>query len=751
MNVIRELAGELVDQARTSNQRRLLVIHGSRPRTHKAARAALEALDAERQSTVFVGPEPSSPLPAVHVRPEQSTEVMGTTQQAVVLDAHAEFDPDVLGQTVGAVDGGGLYVLLTPPLDRWPKTRDRFDETLAVPPFGLEEVQGHFRRRFLAVMREGQGVAIVDADEPRVEQAGLVEPAEERTRSPSVSPPARASFPNLVYEACLTQDQAETVHLMETLLDPDGVVLVEADRGRGKSSAAGLAAYALLKRGLDVLVTAPSPRNTDEVFARVLELARGQGLEADERTERPRVEIDDARLWYAPASDVPDRVEGFDVLLVDEAAGLPVHVLESFLDQGRPTAFTTTVHGYEGAGRGFSVRFKERLEAIDRPVHEASMREPIRYAVADPLERFSFEALLLDAEPARIDDVGPARPGDARYRVLTGSQLLEDEGLLREAFGLLVLAHYRTRPSDLARLLDAPNVSIRCLTVDGHVASVALIAREGGLGPDLREAMYEGQRVRGNMIPDVITSQLRDENAAEPVGWRVLRIATHPEKRREGFGTRLLDEIAAESEQADTDVDWLGTSYGATPGLLSFWRQSGYRTVHLATRRNEASGEHSAVMLKGLTSRGSQLTDRTERWLVERLPSVLTDALDRLEPDVVRQTLATVEHVPTLDLSDREWRLVAAAAFGPGIYDTAPGPFRRLALLHLVDRQVELDPREERLLVSKVLQARTWERVRDELDLPSKRRAMMALGRAFQPLVDLYGTDEAEREAARYR
>ncbi|MFB6086935.1 MAG: GNAT family N-acetyltransferase, partial [Haloarculaceae archaeon] len=182
--------------------------------------------------------------------------------------------------------------------------------------------------------------------------------------------------------------------------------------------------------------------------------------------------------------------------------------------------------------------------------------------------------------------------------------LLADEHLLREVFGLLVLAHYRTEPNDLARLLDAPNVSVRALLHEGHVVSVALLAREGDLPADLRASMYEGERVRGNMIPDVLTSQLRDENAGVPAGMRVLRIATHHAARSRGLGSALLDAIRAEF--AD-EVDWLGTGYGATPDLVRFWAANGFRTVHLSTRRNETSGEHSVVMLDPTSDAGQRL------------------------------------------------------------------------------------------------------------------------------------------------
>jgi tRNA(Met) cytidine acetyltransferase len=252
--------------------------------------------------------------------------------------------------------------------------------------------------------------------------------------------------------------------------------------------------------------------------------------------------------------------------------------------------------------------------------------------------------------------------------------------------------------------------------------------------------------VPGNLIPDVLTSQLRDPDAGRPVGKRVLRIATHPDHRRRGYASRLLTEIASAA-----DVDWLGTSYGATPGLLAFWDQLGYRTVHLSARRNPTSGEHSAIQLKPHTSEGEQLTQRSEAWLLRRLPSVLADALDDVDPDLVRAALAGLAEPPRLDIGEREWRLVAAAAYGPGVYDIGPRAFRQLAIHHLVDGEVDLDDRAERLLVTKVLQAREWGEVAEELGFQSKRMAMRGLGEAYQPLVDAYGDDAAHEEADRFR
>jgi tRNA(Met) cytidine acetyltransferase len=436
-----------------------------------------------------------------------------------------------------------------------------------------------------------------------------------------------------------------------------------------------------------------------------------------------------------------------------------VDLLAGFL--GRvPVGYATTVHGYEGAGRGFAVRFRERLADSGVEVIERTMAAPIRYAATDPVEPWAFRALLLDADPPVEPLVADATPETVEYARPTPADLLADEHRLRELFGLLVLAHYRTEPDDLARLLDAPNLSARCLLHDGHVVAVALLAREGGLGPGTCEAVYREGRVRGNMLPDLMTGQLRDPRGAAPVGRRVVRIATHPSVRSRGLGSRLLGEVHAEF--AD-DVDWFGTSYGATPRLLRFWRSNGYRAIHLSATRNDASGEHSAAMLRppragavgeadwrSGTETGESAVARHARWFRERVGGVLADALSDVEPDVVRAALRAVDRPVDPALDDRGWRLVASAAFGPGQFDMHPDPFRRLALAALTDPDADLGERRERLLVRRVLQHHDWEAVAEELPYHGTGGARRDLGEAYAALVAGYGTKTARDERDRY-
>ncbi|WP_136689705.1 tRNA(Met) cytidine acetyltransferase TmcA [Halorhabdus amylolytica] len=749
-SIVRRLRAE----ARRADERRLVVIAGGQRARERTLKAVVDAADLELGRTTLLSPEDL--LECERFDPFRSDALLGRTREAVVYDAGQGLDPDAIARAVGAVEGGGLVVLLTPPLDAWPDRRDGFDETLAVPPFAAKDVTGHFRRRFVATLRAHPGIAILDADAGTVEREGLTDPTP-RFRTTDLSIPDDYTFPAAAYRRCLTADQVGALQAFESLRESGRAVVIEADRGRGKSSAAGLAAGSLAAAGRDVLVTAPERRNAAELLERARELRDDLGSERGDPVDRDTgssadddlpIRIGDGSIRFARPTAAVDRAGSADVLIVDEAAALPVDVLLTCLD-AQAVAFTTTVRGYEGTGRGFEVRFRDRLAESHFAVTERTMDEPIRYAAGDPIEVWLFRALLLDATPAADQLVADATPENVTYRRLDPSTLLDDEHLLRELFGLLVVAHYRTEPADFARLLDAPNVSVRALTCDGHVVSVALLAREGDLPADLRAEMYEGGRVAGNMIPDVLTSQLRDEAAGVPVGQRVMRIATHDAVRERGLGSRLLEGI--ENEFGD-DIDWLGTGYGATPELVEFWRENGYHAVHLSTSRNERSGEHSAIMLAPTSSAGVELLGRHTEWFLDRLEGTLSDPLSGLDPDVVRAALRTIDGVPNLGLSDPEWRLLAGSAHGAGLYDTAPSAFARLALRHLVAPE---DPsllvaRAERLLVMKPLQRRSWGTVADELGYHSRRECRRDLGAAVESLVAAYGDERADSERRRF-
>lgn len=733
------VAARLREQARQSNQRRLLGITGDPEQCRERAQTALAETDIGPGETTYVGP--SEAFHCESLGRHETDQLLGTSRQAVVLDCHERCEPNTLGRLVGTVSGGGLFILLTPPLSAWPDRRDAFDESLAVPPYGTADVGTNFRQRLVETLRAHRGIVVIDAEDGTVEiDSGFDFTPAQCFPRPAV--PDGAQFPDAAYEACLTADQANTVQALERLHDTEQAVVVESNRGRGKSSAAGLAAGSLARTGKDVLVTAPTANSAAALFDRARELLthRAESVESEPDGEKPQLRTETGTVRYESPVDAAELPDDPDVVVVDEAAGLPVRLLEATLDASA-VAYSTTVHGYEGAGRGFSIRFRDRLAESRHEVTEQKLTEPIRYAPADPIEVWAFRALALDASAAADQLVADATPTSVAYRTVSGEELREDDQLLREVFGLLVDAHYRTTPNDLARLLDAPNVSVHCLFADGHVAAVALLAREGGFDADLCQRIHEGERVRGNLIPDVLTSQLRDRRAGEATGLRVMRIATHEAVRSEGLGSALLDQIRVRA--AEQDLDYLGVSYGLTPELADFWAANGFATVHLSTTRNARSGEHSAVMLDPLSSAGEELFDHHTAWFCQRTPAAVRESLTDAEPAVVEAACRTAAGTPELRLSETEWDHAAGMADGSAIFETAPRGPQGLAFRHLVDpAEAVCSPTEQELLVRKGVQGQPWSQVADAVDLPSAAACKRRLGAVIGQLADLYREGE---------
>ena len=252
------------------------------------------------------------------------------------------------------------------------------------------------------------------------------------------------------------------------------------------------------------------------------------------------------------------------------------------------------IRGYEGTGRGFVLRFLEWVRGQAVPWVSLTLDTPIRFAPGDPVERWTREVLLLDAEvrptggavcaaggrfrsslaqPSSLAARAPEATTGVRALALDRDALAKDEARLRALFGLLVHAHYRTTPGDLHRLLDAPNLRLHALVDGADVLGASVVALEGGLSRDRCTALAAGRsRIRGHALADTLVTQAFCPAAGELRLARSVRIATHPEVRRAGLARLLVEHVHA----AHADVDLFGTLFGATPELVRFRRRLGY-------------------------------------------------------------------------------------------------------------------------------------------------------------------------------
>ncbi|MGE0082646.1 MAG: tRNA(Met) cytidine acetyltransferase TmcA domain-containing protein, partial [Thiohalomonadaceae bacterium] len=346
--------------------RRLLVITGHADACRAAAARLVSGVEALWITDCPV--DAFDTLVAAHAHA-----LLGGERAALVFDGHAGFDVEAFGACAGMVRGGGLFLLLAPPLDEWPARDEKEKARIADFPHLPAAVSGRFLRRLVRVLREA-GVPVLDA----------------RGDLPSFTPPPAAP-------PGPTPDQAAAITAIRhtALGHAHRPLVLLADRGRGKSAALGLAAAGLLAEGYGrIAITAPRPAAAETALAH----ARAALPQAVQRGHA--LTLDASSLVFAAPDALAAGELAADLVLVDEAAAIPAPLLERLLERFPRIVFSTTVHGYEGTGRGFAVRFARVLDRRTPGWQQLTLRTPVRWDAGDPLEALVFRALLLDAEPA---------------------------------------------------------------------------------------------------------------------------------------------------------------------------------------------------------------------------------------------------------------------------------------------------------------------------------------------------------------
>ncbi|MCB9537222.1 MAG: tRNA(Met) cytidine acetyltransferase [Myxococcales bacterium] len=684
LKAVRATARALAAAAAAARHRRALVLAGSVDWSRRAAHAAVEAADLDALWIATTAPPGQEALP-----PDRAREELGDERAALVFDLHDGLDPEALGAAAGGVRAGGLLVFCAPPLD-----------VLARGPSRL--------CARLARLLPRHGVVLGPGD-----PAPAIRPG-----PPPPPPPEEGTFEQLrAYDLILEVLRGRSPH---------PVVLI-GDRGRGKSATLGAAAgVALDLAPRRIVVTAPRPRAVRQVFA----FAR-RALELPPAPDAAPIEVNGGWLRFAAPERAAALAAEADAVLVDEAAALGVARLRALVDACPRLAFATTLHGYEGSGRGFALRFAATLAARTPGARWLHMPTPMRWAPDDPVEALVFEALLLDARPAPDAAVRGATPADCRFERLHRDTLAADEDALRAWFGLLVGAHYRTSPADLARALDAPGQHVYVARTAGAVVGAALVADEGGLAPDLAAEVTAGRRrPPGHLLAETLAFHLGRTSAATLRSRRVVRVAVHPAVRSRGIGAGLLMAITADARAEAVDV--LGTSFGATAPLLRFWRRAGLLPVRVGLRAGKRSGEHAVVMTRALTPEGAAALGDAPARLQADLPVWLGGALDALPAPVIAGLLRGAA-MPAPAATDAV--LLGTCLDGPLAIEVASPALRRLVLRGLA-AGAALDEAALEGLVRRTLQGWSSERLARSTGAGSAAAADRAVKAAARVLRD---------------
>ena len=495
--------------------------------------------------------------------------LLGSEFPAIIYDARQGIHLDALAIAAGTLQDGGRLLLL---LNHWADLANQPDSD-SLRWSG--EKHAINTPHFIAFLQE----KIAKYGFPIYQNTPLTlaSPMPQKDRSTHCQP--------TLEQARLLQQMAEA---------EEEILIVTAKRGRGKSALAGLFAKQQVTQNQPVILTAPN-KSAVNIFN----------------------EFSGADITFMPpdelSQNLSETLQQFadHWLFVDEAAMIPLDILFRLTNAFKRVVLTTTLHSYEGTGRGFLLKF---MAKTDRTLRHVELFTPLRWQADDKLEAFIDDLLLCDCE-----DRLPQPPCDRvlaeQIQISHCERIPHDQ--IESVYGLLTLAHYRTSPLDLRRLLDAPQQQFYLAQAhDALLGCVWAVPEGGGTDKTLIRQIRRGERrPHGNLVAQMLCFQAGLEEACELRSLRISRIAVQPNWQQQELGQRLIGQIKQQGA-----VNFLSVSFGYTPELLAFWQKCGFILVHFSESKEASSGCYSVVALCPLSEEGRAFVQQAEKQFQRNLP-----------------------------------------------------------------------------------------------------------------------------------
>ena len=682
----------LHQQAQMANVRYCIVLRGEQVWAEQWLLEFYDTTFNDVQSVAWLGKKRTDGFHSLTIK--QGAQLLGRESMGLVYDAHEGFDANSFNAATGTLVGGGLCFLCLPPQQN--TSPDRFSMW--------------FERQM-----EAHNVVIVEQGLPL----------------PQLPP----SLPNhqphepLQYQCC-HQEQLDAVEGIIRVVTGHRKrpLVLTADRGRGKSAALGIAAAQLMQsRSIRILITAPSFKAVGSVFEHALRLLPSTAV-----SQNKTISFAGSTLDFIAPDELLLSPQEADLVLVDEAAAIPEAMLTQFLNRYSRMAFSSTIHGYEGTGRGFAIKFQQSLNELTPNWRKVSLSTPVRWADHDPLEQWLFDVFLFNADLAGLGEPTERELADIRIELMDQSDLVADKQRLGQLFSILVNAHYQTSPNDLVQMLNDEAVDVWAVYAGSNIVGCSILCQEGGLEPELvQQIVFGARRPAGHLIPSSIANYLQLPQAAMERCVRIMRIALHPSFQNHGIGSSILTQLA--QHYRIMGFDYLGTSFGATADLLNFWFSNGFTPVRLGVSRDQASGTFSLLAVSPLSSSSS-------RWLVEAqqqfgfmFSSQLVEQYRALEPKLVNILLTATPAASTEPLPSSLQRLIKGYADGRLGYDLVIGALE--PAFYRAAKHLDSSDRLSLLAIRKICQRHSWRELCEEFSLQGRRQAEGQLRKFTQDIL----------------
>jgi tRNA(Met) cytidine acetyltransferase len=560
--------------------RQLLVITGSEEWTTNAAVFLLG--DNDKRNVLWVADNQDE---YTNIAIQDYRSQLGHEYDWVVLNCFNGFRANAAMALSGTIKAQGLMVILCPEFSEWPNYADPQHINRISYGYQHKNVKSFFIQHLISSFKVDKAVAILSANKISADKIFASEFSGETFYVAD----------NLEIERYNEQESAVRNICKVAQGHRNRPLVLTADRGRGKSSALGLAAAKLISEGTKTIkITALHIDNTQQTFK------HARRMLPTASTIRNGISYQSNTLSFIPVDQLLSSEEDISMVLVDEASSLPIHILIKLVNKFPRIVFSSTVHGYEGSGRGFEIRFIKQLSQLKPEYKRLHMSQPIRWYKHDTLEQFWFNTMFHNGTQ-ELENISVVHQ-QISCRHISKTQLIKDKKLLASIFKLLIDAHYQTSQDDLQRLLDAPEIECFVLTAGTTLLGIAQIVAEGG---DCVEALADNitncaRRVKGHLVAQNLASSYNNKPFLLNQQWRITRIAIHPKHQRKGLGNQLIKYV--EQQARLQHITFLTASFGCNPGVLKFWNSNQFLLAKLSAKSEVSSGEHSAVCIKPLTS-----------------------------------------------------------------------------------------------------------------------------------------------------
>lgn len=566
---------------------------------------------------------------------------VGNQGDSAVENTASDFDVDAFAALSGTLVAGGLFILLLRP-----SQLARLDD---------KQEKDYFLQRFLRQLAS-QSCYLISQEKTALPPLLPLENATNADEKTIYNAQLKATtqVTNLPY-GCVTQEQVLAVDAMLKVLSGhrNRPLVLTADRGRGKSSALALAACQMLlnaQQPLNIIITAASKPALKIFFQQVVQYLPSATV------QEAGIEHSNGSIVFYPIDVILKAQPEASIIMVDEAAAIPVYLLQQLLSYYHRLIFATTIHGYEGAGRGFSIKFRQVLQRLMPHWRKMHINEAIRWANDDPLEKFVFSSCLLNAKlpsynkPLLVVNNTDMAATNAKAQstfirrdkllvaLVSTEQLLQNEALLQQVFAVLVTAHYQTSPSDLQLLLNNSAISLFVLKHENDILGVVMLMQEGHADEKLVELVRENQRrLRDQFLPQSLLMHCGIKTSFNYSYQRVMRIAIHPQFQGQGLGTQFL--MGIEQQISAQGTDFIGASFAGNATLVKFWQQAGFSVARVGFSKDKASGEHSCLVTKALTPNARPMQQAIVQQFYQQFDYWLTDEFKNLPVKLVWQLL----------------------------------------------------------------------------------------------------------------